>query len=125
MVKKYEYRKRFINEECVAFYILLYHKKICGYLILGKPIIDKVENIALIAKSEHLEWYEGTKKYLNGAKKGFAIPIKKCIIGEEISLDQLRLIGLDFTPPQLYINLEKKPKLLKFLENMYINNKNN
>ena len=48
---------------------------------------------------------------------GYAIPIKKIIPIQEISLNELKKIFSDFVPPQSYYILDKKPKLLNFLNN--------
>lgn len=113
--KKYEYRRKFIADECVAFvYVSVPVKAICGYIRLGKPIIASPTEIATIAASEHSEWYDGTMQYLAGVKNGYAIPIVSHTEGPLLTLDKLRN-QCGFTPPQLYIDLEKKEDLFRIL----------
>lgn len=113
--KKYEYRRKFIADECVAFvYVSVPVKAICGYIRLGKPIIASPREIATIAASEHLEWYDGTMQYLDGVKNGYAIPIVSHTEGPLLTLEELRK-QCGFTPPQLYIDLEKKEDLFRIL----------
>lgn len=46
---------------------------------------------------------------------GYAIPIKKMMLIEEVSLKELKNNFSDFVPPQSYYILDKKTELLKFL----------
>lgn len=109
--KKFEYRRRYTNEKTLAFiYVTSPIKQLRAAILFDKPIIDTPEKIAEIAELEHAHWKEGALKYLNGCKKGYAIPAKKLFILKPIALIDLRKIGI--TPPQSYVYLiNEKMKL--------------
>ena len=46
---------------------------------------------------------------------GYAIPVKKITLIEDVSLEELKSKFLDFVPPQSYYILDRKPELLNFL----------
>lgn len=114
--KKYEYKKKFINQPVHAFlYMSSPVKSLSGYAKLGQPIIDSVETISRIAENEVKGWGIGVKRYLRGLDQGVAIPIKAFTEIEPIHLDDLRRKFPWFSAPQLYVRLENKPDLLDFL----------
>ncbi|ETR67813.1 MAG: hypothetical protein OMM_11183 [Candidatus Magnetoglobus multicellularis str. Araruama] len=114
--KKYEYRRIFIEESSRVFiYASGKIKGICAFAEFEKPIIGTVEEIALINAKDVNPNRDGIYRYFGNRKKCFAIPIKNYQRMETISLDDLRLNFDKFSPPQSYIYLKNKPKLLDFL----------
>lgn len=78
------------------------------------PIIGTAGDIAVIAEKEHPGCYQEMMDYMYN-NIGYAIPVKKIIPIEEISLKELQNNFLDFAPPQSYYILDRKPELLEFL----------
>ncbi len=72
--KVYEYRKRWPNDKVIAYiYVKTTEKKILLKIEFDKPIYDRKEVIAQIAKTEHEEWYKGTLDYYKNHEFGYAI----------------------------------------------------
>ena len=115
--KKYEYRTRYLKEETIAYvYISKTLKKIVARIEFGEPIIGNAKEIATIAEREQPGCYQDMIDYMYN-DIGFAIPIKKIIPIEEVSLEELKEKFPDFVPPQSYYILDKKPELLNYLNN--------
>jgi len=113
--KKFEYRTRYLKEPTTAFiYISKTKKSIVGKIDFGTPIIDKSENISEIAENEHPGCYQQMMKYLS-AGVGYAIPVKKITLIEEVILEELTNKFPGFVVPQSYYILDKKPELLNYL----------
>ena len=114
-LKKYDYRKRFCDEEVIAYlYLSNKSKYVVGVLELGKPIrLDKTRNNYLN--------YPDTLKRVNeyiSTRDINAIPIKSLSLYEKpISLDEIRDIIPNFMPPQMYYNLDNQPNLRELLMN--------
>lgn len=114
-MKKYEYRRAFLNEAVTAFiYVSSPVKEIRGVIQFGKPIIDSVEKIAMIAEQEQSGWGEGIISYMSGLETGYAVPILSLQEIPPIPLQQLRST-YQFTAPQSYIYLETNKKLKEAL----------
>lgn len=116
-IKKYEYRSRFLKEECIAYiYISKTRKSIVGKIEFGQPIVGTAKEIANIAEQEQAGVYEDMISYLH-RDIGYAIPVGHISLFEnEISLSDLKTEFKDFVPPQAYFDLDKKTVLLAFLE---------
>ncbi|HEU5140066.1 MAG TPA: hypothetical protein VFT51_08835 [Bacillales bacterium] len=115
-VKKYEYRRKFINEPSLAFvYVSSPIKAVSALVEFGRPVIDSPEYIAEIAEKEKTGSFEGTMRYLEGLEKGYAIPILSFKEIQPVSLDDLR-DKFQFTAPQSYFYLYRKPELFTFLK---------
>lgn len=113
--KKYEYRTRFLKEECSAFiYISKTLKKIVAVIEFDKPIYGSDTEIAAISEKERPGSYQASIEWLQG-RKCYAIPVKKIIPIAPVSLEELQHRFLDFSVPQSYYNLNKKTKVLDFL----------
>lgn len=113
-VKKYEYRKRFCNEETKAYlYLSGKSKQVIGYLDLGKPIrLDFTRDDYL----DYPETLERVDKYILSGDIN-AVPIKSLVLFKNpISLDDLRKEIPGFMPPQMYYVLDNNPELKSFLE---------
>ncbi len=113
-VKKYEYRKRFCNEETKAYlYLSGKSRQVIGYLDLCKPIrLDITRNDYL----NYPETLERVDKYILSGDIN-AIPIKSLVLFKNpISLDILRKEIPGFMPPQMYYVLDNNPELKSFLE---------
>lgn len=112
-IKKYEYRKRFCDEETKA-YLYLSNKSRCvvGVLELGKPIrLDKTRNNYI----NYPDTLNRVDEYIS-TRDINAIPIKSLSLFEEpISLDEIRDVIPNFMPPQMYYNLDNRPKLRELL----------
>lgn len=112
-IKKYEYRKRFGNEEVRAYlYLSAPIKKVIGILELGKPII--IEEV--ISKYEkNSEQYKRLKECLDNKEK-YAIPIKSFrLIKNPIGIEKIKKIE-KFNVPQCYLNLKNYSKILEYLK---------
>ncbi|WP_091741199.1 hypothetical protein [Marininema mesophilum] len=117
-IKRYEYRRKFVNEPVNAFlYVSSPIKSLCGYVEFGQPIVGSVEKISRIAENEVPGWGEGVVSYLAGLDQGVAVPINFFKEIEPISLEELRRGYSWFTAPQLYLRLKNKPDFLTFLLN--------
>lgn len=104
-----------MKEETIAYiYISKTLKKIIAKIEFGIPIVGTVKDIATIAEKEQLGCYKKMIDYMYN-DIGYAIPIKKIILIEEVSLKELKKNFSDFVPPQSYYILDKKTELLKFL----------
>jgi predicted transcriptional regulator len=117
-VKKFEYRRRFVDGSSRAYlYVTAPFKSIMGYIELEAPIIGTPKEISELAKTHRkgigIEIYE----YMKGSDKGYAIRIKKLVEIENISLQYLQK-NFGLTAPQGYIILDKKPELLAKLESL-------
>ena len=113
--KKYEYRTRYLKEETIAYiYISKTYKKIVAKIEFGEPITGSAKEIATIAEKDRPGSYKDMIDYMYN-DIGFAIPVKKIIPIEEVSLEELKEKFPDFVPPQSYYILDKKPELLNFL----------
>lgn len=113
-VKKYEYRKRFCNEETKAYlYLSGKSRQVIGYLDLGKPIrLDITRNDYL----NYPETLERVDKYILSGDIN-AVPIKSLVLFKNpISLDDLRKEIPGFMPPQMYYVLDNNLELKEFLE---------
>lgn len=120
-IKKYEYRKRFCNEETLAYlYLSGKSKCVIGLLELGKPIrLDKTRDNYI----EYLDTLNRVDKYIS-SKDINAVPIKSLSLFENsISLEKIRDIIPKFMPPQMYYNLDNKPKLKEILNSRKIKEK--
>lgn len=115
-LKKYEFRRKFINEPCNAFiYVPNPFGEIQGYIEFESPIIDIPENINKIALSQNLEEDSDILEYMEGLEKGYAIPVKNVkLLSSPVQLNYLRE-HFDFTAPQSYVIVDKKPELLDYL----------
>lgn len=114
--KHYEYRTRFLKEKTTAYiYISKTKKKIVAKIEFGIPIIGTATEIARIAENDEPGCFDDMISYFYN-DIGYAIPIEKIIPIEEISLEELKSLFSDFVVPQSYYILDKKKKLLEFLQ---------
>ena len=120
-IKKYEYRKRFCNEETKA-YLYLSGKARCvvGILELGKPIrLD-------LTRDNYLKYRDTLNRVDNYISTGDvnAVPIKSLsLFKKPITLDEIRERIPNFMPPQLYYVLDSKIELKKLLEERFVGDK--
>lgn len=114
-MKKYEYRKRFCDEDTICYlYLSGKTRKVIGLLELGKTVrIDKIvndyqdENI-LKRLNNYIE-----KREIN------ALPIKSFKLADKfITLDEIRNKIDGFNPPQMYYVVDNNPKLKEILNEM-------
>ena len=117
-MKKYEYRKRFCNEESICYlYLSGKTRKVIGILKLGKPV--KLKEIV-----NRLQDYKETKKRVeNYIEQGVenAVPILELsLFKKEITLEDLREKFKGFMPPQMYYDLDKNKELLNYLQKQEI-----
>lgn len=120
-IKKYEYRKRFCNEETRAYlYLSGKSRQVIEIMELGKPIrLD-------LTRDNYLKYPQTLKRIdeyiLN--KDINAIPIKSlALFDNPISLDEIRKVIPDFMPPQMYFILDNHPKLKSLLKKQSIKEK--
>lgn len=120
-LKKYEYRKRFLNEEVTAYlYLSLPIQQVVGILELGKTLVIDKE---ILKYDKETIVYKRLKVMQNEGIKN-AIPIKSLQLFEEpISLKTLREIDKDFIVPQSYLYINKKEKIYKFLKSQKLKEK--
>lgn len=120
--KRYEYRKRFLNQKSYAFiYISKTKKEMAGIVEFGIPKCDSSEKIAQFASQIGDSTYDSMMAYLGENKKGYAIPIKKVYLFDlPIQISTLRKIDEQFHPPQSYSYLKEKSNLYHYLKNSTI-----
>lgn len=120
-IKKYEYRKRFCDEETRAYlYLSGKSRQVVGVMELGSPIrLD-------LTRENYLKYPETLKRvdeYIL-SKDINAVPIKSLsLFDNPISLDEIREEIPDFMPPQMYFVLDNHPKLKSILEKQRLNEK--
>lgn len=120
-IKKYEYRKRFCNEETKAYlYLSGKSRQVIGVMELGKTFrLD-------LTRNNYLDYQETLKRvdeYIL-SKDINAIPIKSLTLFDNpISLDEIRNEIPNFMPPQMYFVLDNHPKLKSLLEKQSLNKK--
>lgn len=113
-IKKYEYRKRFCDEETKAYlYLSGKSKQVIGVMELGRPIrLD-------LKREEYLNYPQTLKRvdeYISNRNIN-AIPIKSLeLFDKPIDLEDIRKEIPGFMPPQMYFVLDNHPKLKSLLE---------
>ena len=113
-IKKYEYRKRFCDEETIAYlYLSGKSRTVVGVMELGKPIrLD-------ITRDNYIDYPDTLKrvdKYIE-SKDINAIPIKSLsLFMNPLSLEDIRKEIPNFMPPQMYFVLDNHLKLKQLLE---------
>lgn len=115
-IKKYEYRKRFCDEETKAYLYLSGKKQlVVGVMELGRPIrLDKT-------RDEYINYPDTLKRVDAYIKKRdvCAVPIKSFrLFNKPISLNDLRNYIPGFMPPQMYYVLDNHLKLKSVLERL-------
>lgn len=108
-LKKYEYRKRFCNEETIAYlYLSQKEKKVIGIMELGKPIkLDQLVNTL----NKNSDVYKRVNCYIKN-KNINAIPIKSLrLFKKPIFLEEIRKEIPKFMPPQMYYVLDNNQTL--------------
>lgn len=113
-IKKYEYRKRFCNEETIAYlYLSGKSRQVVGIMELGKPIrLDNTRNNYL----DYPDTLKRVDKYIE-SKDINAIPIKSLsLFKNPLSLEDIRKEIPTFMPPQMYFVLDNHLKLKQLLE---------
>jgi predicted transcriptional regulator len=119
--KQYEYRKQFRGEPTTAvIYVSSPTKEIKGVFDFGKPVTGDTQKITEIARQDPANDPESVRSYIQGSKPGYAVPIKKTFECDPITLKELRRNFPEFQPPQMYFLLNKKPELLRLLQNNLI-----
>ena len=120
-IKKYEYRKRFCDEETRAYlYLSGKSRQVIGVMELGKPVrLD-------LTRESYLNYPETLKRVdeyiLN--KDINAVPIKSlALFDKPIDLNDIRKVIPNFMPPQMYFVLDNHPQLKSLLEKQHLNQK--
>ena len=113
-IKKYEYRKRFCDEETIAYlYLSGKARQVVGIMELGKPI--RLDN----TRDNYIGYPSTLKrvdKYIE-SKNINAIPIKSLsLFKNPLSLEDIRKEIPTFMPPQMYFVLDNHLKLKQLLE---------
>lgn len=120
-IKKYEYRKRFCEEETRAYlYLSGKSRQVIGVMELGKPVrLD-------LTRDNYLNYPETLKRvdeYIL-SKDINAVPIKSlALFDKPINLDDIRKEIPKFMPPQMYFVLNNHPRLKSLLERQSLNEK--
>ena len=120
-IKKYEYRKRFCDEETKAYlYLSGKSRQVVGIMELGKPIrLD-------LTRNDYLNYPDTLKRvdeYIL-SKDINAVPIKSLALFKyPISLNEIRKEIPNFMPPQMYFVLDNHTNLKQILERQPINGK--
>ena len=120
-IKKYEYRKRFWNEETRAYlYLSGKSRQVIGIMELGKPIRLN------LTRNNYLKYPQTLKRvdeYIL-SKDINAVPIKSlALFDNPLSLDEIRNVIPNFMPPQMYFVLDNHPKLKSLLQKQSIKEK--
>ncbi|MFA6096111.1 MAG: hypothetical protein WC788_00610 [Candidatus Paceibacterota bacterium] len=125
--KKYEYRRGpFFNGSATAFVYATTGKgkenigfpsaEIGAVIRLGSPIIG-IEEVIAIKESEDPGSESMMREWLNNSKTASAYPVEVVhLFKKPLSLWEIRKKFKDFYPPQLYILLNHKKELLKYLK---------
>ena len=114
--KKYEYRKKFRKEKTKAFiYLSKTKKSICALIEFEKPIYATSPYISDIAENENEGSYGSMMEYLGVNSSGYAIPITKIYIIDDIPYATLKE-SFGFVAHQSYHLLNKGNNLREFLE---------
>ncbi len=113
--KFFEYRTRYQKCPTIAF-IYVSHKVKCikAMIEFDEPIIGTDIQISSLSEKIKPGSYDGMMKYLSKGT-GYAIPIRRFIEIEPVSLAELREKFGSFVVPQSYYMLNQKEELLKFL----------
>lgn len=120
-IKKYEYRKRFCDEETKAYlYLSGKSRQVVGIMELGRPVrLDRTRENYL----KYPETLKRVDKYILNREVN-AIPIMSLSLFEHpISLDEIREEIPRFMPPQMYFVLDNHPKLRSILDRQPLNEK--
>ena len=113
-IKKYEYRKRFCDEETIAYlYLSGKSKQVIGIMELGKPIrLDDTRDNYI----DYPDTLKRVDEYIE-SKDINAIPIKSLsLFKNPLSLEDIRKEIPNFMPPQMYFVLDNHLKLKQLLE---------
>ena len=113
-IKKYEYRKRFCDEETIAYlYLSGKSRQVVGIMELGKPIrLDDTRDNYL----EYPDTLKRVDEYIK-SKDINAIPIKSlALFKKPLTLEDIRKEISDFMPPQMYFVLDNHLRLKQLLE---------
>ena len=113
-IKKYEYRKRFCDEETIAYlYLSGKSRQAVGIMELGKPIrLDDTRNNYL----DYPDTLKRIDEYIK-SKDINAIPIKSLsLFKKPLTLEDIRKDIPTFMPPQMYFILDNHLELKKLLE---------
>lgn len=120
-IKKYEYRKRFCDEETKAYlYLSGKSRMVVGMMELGRPLrLDSTRENYL----DYPDTLKRVDKYIAIGDIN-AIPIKSlALFKNPISLEEIRKEIPKFMPPQMYFVLENHPKLKSLLERQSLDKK--
>ncbi len=113
--KKYEFRTHYLRVPTIAFiYVSGTVRSVKAAVEFDRPIIGSCKEIAVISEECKPGTYDSMMNYLRG-KTGYAIPVKRVIPVNPVSLASLRMIFPGFVVPQSYYILNKEPALLKYL----------
>ncbi len=120
--KKFEYRKKFLNDSVTALiYVSKTKKEIAGIIEFDKSLVLSSEEIATKADEMGESVFSDMLAYFGERKIGYMIPVKKVYVFEQpISLETLRTIDERFFPPQSYCYLKEDSKLFQYLINSNI-----
>ncbi|MBA4493673.1 hypothetical protein ACFO25_04680 [Paenactinomyces guangxiensis] len=115
-IKKYEFRRRYVNQPSIAFiYVPTPVQAIRSVIQFGQPIVDSVKGIADIAEASQKGAGEQVEKYFAGLDRGYAIPVMHVKELKPITIYEIKRRFPVFTPPQSYLKLENKPDILRYL----------
>ena len=115
--KKYEYRFAFPKSEVRAYiYVPKDVKAISGYVDLARPIMGTPEEISTIYENCGDGNYMSMLNYIEKNEVAYAMKIERVVAFKRpIRYETLRMRFPDFTAPQSYIILDKRPDLLKYI----------
>ncbi len=118
--KPYEFRTRYVKGETIAFiYVTGKVKKVKGIIYFDKPIVGRAEEISQLSEDINPGSYPYMMEYFKKGT-GYAIPVKKIVEIEPISLDKLRKSFEGFVVPQsyYYLDMEEKRDLLEVIKKL-------
>ena len=113
-IKKYEYRKRFCDEETIAYlYLSGKSRQVIGIMELGKPIrLDDTRDNYI----DYPDTLKRVDEYIESNDIN-AIPIKSLsLFKNPLSLEDIRKEIPTFMPPQMYFVLDNHLKLKHLLK---------
>jgi len=113
--KKYEYRSRFPDKECLAFvYVSNTARQIKGVVRLGRPLRDTAGGLKRQGVLTSTDSVEVLDDYFHHGA-GYAIPILEIWKLHPVKLETLKSSFQGFAVPQSYYGLDSKPELLAYL----------
>jgi predicted transcriptional regulator len=119
-LKTHEFRRRFIEDCEVRWFVYLAspQSRLAAVIDLGPAVVDAPERIAAIAEAARPGNGASVLEYVKDLDRAFAIPILHVTEYRGIPVEELRDELGDFQPPQGFVRLARRHRLLAVCERM-------